>query len=312
MSRKVFVCPEGMKGRVDKILSDYFPEVSRSLIQKAIEEGRVIRFNGNTLEPKSKINSGDKLLVDLSRPKVERNKPYDFPLNILFEDDSLLVINKISGMVTHPGDGTGSDTLVHALMNHLEDMCPVGGPDRPGIVHRLDKETSGAIVIAKTEDAFFNLVKQFSERKVTKKYFALIHGNPRTNTGEFNQAIGRHPKVRVKMCVSEKGKPAITKWEVRERFNEGISLVECRILTGRTHQIRVHFSHANHPIWGDSTYGGKTKASGLSCSRVMLHAHEISFSHPCEPKLLTIKAPYPNDFQNALSNFSKVKKTPLN
>ena len=140
-------------GRVDKVLAESFPEISRSLIQKAIEEGRVSRVNGERLEPKTKLLCGDELMIDLSRPLVQMHAPFEYQLNILYEDDFIIVINKPSGMVTHPGDGTGSDTLVHALMHHLDILCPVGAPDRPGIVHRLDKDTSGVIVVAKTEKA---------------------------------------------------------------------------------------------------------------------------------------------------------------
>lgn len=297
-----YVCPKGKSGRIDKILSDSFPEVSRSLIKKAIEEGRVLTIGKERLLPKSKIEEGDRFLVDLSRPDAASHLPYEFPLDIIFEDESIIVINKQSGMVTHPGDGTGGDTLVHALLHHLTDCCPVGAPDRPGIVHRLDKDTSGAIVIAKTEKAYHHLVAQFTERKVSKKYLALIHGNIKGEKGVFDSSIGRHPKVRVKMCVSSTGKKALTEWYIYKRFPPYFSLVCCKILTGRTHQIRVHFSDAHHPLVGDSTYGGKKTVDSYSFDRVMLHARELSLIHPVTNQRMTWEAAIPHDFSKKIDD----------
>ncbi|MDG1138726.1 MAG: RluA family pseudouridine synthase [Opitutales bacterium] len=301
MSRDVFICPEGVQGRVDKVLSELFPEVSRSLIRKAIEGGRVTRFEGGVLEPKSKIYHGDKLFIDVSRPKVEPLKPYDYPLNVLFEDESILVVNKPTSMVTHPGDGTGEDTLIHALIHHTADICPVGAPNRPGIVHRLDKDTSGAIVIAKTEQAYHALVSQFSERKVNKQYMALLCGHIHESEGEFRGSIARHPKVRVKMTVSEAGKSAITRWQTLCNYGQDFTLVTCKILTGRTHQIRVHFSDAHYPIVGDATYGSKRMEKKELFPRLMLHAIELGLKHPVTQQAMVWKAPLPDDFQGVIN-----------
>ena len=306
MSRDRFICPEGKMGRVDKVLAESFPEISRSLIQKAIEEGRVSRVNGKRLEPKTKLLCGDELIIDLMRPSAQMHAPFEYKLNILYEDDFIIVINKPSGMVTHPGDGTGSNTLVHALMHHLDILCPVGAPDRPGIVHRLDKDTSGVIIVAKTEKAYHNLVGQFAERKVGKEYLALVHGSLSLDSGEFNGPIGRHPKVRVKMCVSATGKKAVTNWKVATRFSKDFTLVNCTILTGRTHQIRVHFSDANHPLAGDSTYGGKRNNQTHVFPRVMLHACKLQLIHPIEGIEMKWEAPFSKDFTEAIEQLSEI------
>ena len=306
MSKNRFICPEGKMGRVDKVLAESFPEISRSLIQKAIEEGRVSRVDGELLEPKTKLMCGDELMIDLSRPSVQMHAPFEYQLNILYEDDFIIVINKPSGMVTHPGDGTGPNTLVHALMHHLDILCPVGAPDRPGIVHRLDKDTSGVIVVAKTEKAYRNLVSQFSERKVGKEYLALVHGSLSLDSGEFIGPIGRHPKVRVKMCVSANGKKAVTNWKVATRFSNDFTLVSCTILTGRTHQIRVHFSDANHPLAGDSTYGGNRKNQTHVFPRVMLHACKLQLLHPIKGIEMKWEAPIPEDFTELIEKLSEI------
>jgi len=298
MTKCIFHCPEGIEGRIDKILSDSFSEVSRTHIKRAIEEGRVLRLDGSKVEPKTKIFSGEKFRINLDRSPSTELVPYDYPLNILFEDDSILVVHKDAGMVTHPGDGTGTDTLVHALLFHLGKIfCPVGAPDRPGIVHRLDKETSGVMVVAKTEQAHHHLVSQFSNRKTIKKYRCLVAGLKK-DCGTFNGRIARHPKVRVKMAVVDHGKTALTSWRVIERLSFSFSLVECEIHTGRTHQIRVHFSDSGSPLAGDRTYGFKEKAyPEINFPRIMLHAHILRFTHPKSHEILSFEAPLPDDFE---------------
>ena len=306
MIKGFFRCPLDVTGRIDKVLADQFPEVSRTWIRTAIEEGRIPRSDGSKLEPKTKVFPDDELMVDLERPSCSPIEPYDYPLKILHEDDHLIVVNKDSGMVTHPGDGTSADTLVHALMHHCPDqLCPIGAPERPGIVHRLDKETSGVMVIAKSEQAYHSLVSQFSDRKTQKKYFALVSGQLSGAEGEFNGAIARHPKVRVKMTVAEHGKPALTTWRLIKRFEEGFSFIDCEIKTGRTHQIRVHFSNASNPIAGDLTYGFKQNGkSPVFFSRVMLHACELSFNCPRSSERLTFRAEIPDDLELALQKLT--------
>jgi 23S rRNA pseudouridine1911/1915/1917 synthase len=304
MVKEIFVCPHGQDGRVDKILAEHFPEVSRNLVKKALENGLVTTKDGARLEPKSKIHPGDQLLVDLQRPEVQPLIPYDYPLSVLFEDESILVVNKPAGMVTHPGDGTGEDTLVHAMIHHSSDICPVGSPNRPGIVHRLDKDTSGAIAIAKTEQAYHALVAQFTERLVDKQYLALVCGKMKNVKGEFTGSIARHPKVRVKMAVSDHGKPAITQWQTLGNFGNDFTLVKCKILTGRTHQIRVHFSNANHPLVGDATYGSRKMETKESFPRLLLHAWKLSLVHPLANETMNWTAEIPHDFQDVINRLA--------
>ena len=304
MVKEIFVCPHGQEGRVDKILAEHFPEVSRNLVKKALESGLVTTKDGARLEPKSKIYPGDQLLVDLQRPEVQPLVPYDYPLSVLFEDESILVVNKPAGMVTHPGDGTGEDTLVHAMIHHSSDICPVGSPNRPGIVHRLDKDTSGAIAIAKTEQAYHALVAQFTERLVDKQYLALVCGKMKNVKGEFTGSIARHPKVRVKMAVSDHGKPAITQWQTLGNFGNDFTLVKCKILTGRTHQIRVHFSNANHPLVGDATYGSRKMETKESFPRLLLHAWKLSLVHPLAKETMNWTAEIPHDFQDVINRLA--------
>lgn len=294
-----FKVPDGIEGRADKILASAFPETSRSLIKRAIEEGNISYCNGSTLEPKTKIYSGDVLIVDLNRPSTVNFKPFKYNLNVLYEDSDLLVVNKPSGMVVHPGGGTDDRTLVHALLYHCpDDLCPVGAPERPGIVHRLDKETSGLMVVAKKEVAHHNLVEQFSNRQISKKYSALIVGKMKYTKGSFTESIGRHPKIRVKMAVVPHGKKAHTDWILCESFGRNFSLVDCDLKTGRTHQIRVHFAHSGHPLVGDDTYGYNPRKYSINKScRVMLHARELSFSHPVSAQRMSFVAPIPDDMK---------------
>ena len=305
MAEEKFICPEGSSERVDKILSQAFPEKSRALIQKAIEKKKVRRVDGSFLESKTKINSGDELIIDLTRDETVSLMPKNIPLEVLYEDDQILVINKASGMVVHPGDGTKDDTLIHSLLYHYPNgLCPVGAPNRPGIVHRLDKETSGVMVIAKTEHAYHFLVEQFAKRKTEKEYRALAHGFFPTVKGKIDQPIGRHPKNRVRMAVVEHGKAALTEWEAMKKYAELFTLLKVKIHTGRTHQIRVHFSHLGHPLAGDLSYGAKKNES---FGRVMLHAHYLSFMHPLKLEKLNFCAELPPDFQHSLGTLSIVE-----
>lgn len=307
MNEEVFRCPEGIEGRVDKILADAYSGVSRTFIKRAIVEGRVVHMNGTQLDPKTRIVSGEELRINFERSVPTELVPYNYPLKIIFEDESIIVVDKEAGMVIHPGDGTGSDTLVHVLLNHLgTDYCPVGAPDRPGIVHRLDKETSGVMVVAKTEQAYHHLVEQFSTRTTEKKYRCIVSSVLKEDSGEFKGPIARHPKIRVKMTVVEHGKPALTTWRMIERFNPQYTLVECKIHTGRTHQIRVHFSDFGNPLAGDKTYGYRVKNSmGINFPRVMLHAEKLEFIHPMSEKTLSFEAEIPDDFIQVMSLLRK-------
>ena len=301
MPEQTFIVPEeSTPDRADKILALHYPEVSRSAIQRFIESGKVRRKNGDKLEPKKKLHPGEVLLVDLSPESIPGLRPVDLPIGILYEDESLVVVDKPSGMVVHPGDGTGEDTLVHALLHHCDEkLSTVGAPDRPGIVHRLDKDTSGAIVVAKTDPVHHALVKQFAERETGKEYLALVSGIPREKSGSVTLPIGRHPTIRVKMAVVENGKPAHTDWEIIESFGNLASLIRCRIHTGRTHQIRVHLSSLGHPVLGDETYGFKPARSKVPPPpRVLLHAEKLSFTHPGSGESMTVEVAVPPDFSD--------------
>lgn len=300
----IFTCPEGVSGRADKVLADYYPEFSRSFIKQSIIDGTISRTDSTTIEPKTKITTGDTLLVRLILSEPSLLQPYNYNLSVLYEDNDVIVINKHAGMVVHPGDGTDDKTLVHALIHHCPyNLSTIGSPLRPGIVHRLDKDTSGVMVVAKSNSAHHCLVEQFAHRKTRKVYQAIVCGEL-TGAGEFQHPIARHPTIRVKMAVSEKGKPAWTKWKKVKNFGNQFTHIECEIMTGRTHQIRVHFSNARHPLAGDKTYGYKEKNSGFVIPRVMLHAWKLWFEHPVTKKRMKFEAPLPNDFQFLLKEMA--------
>ena len=303
MNEEVFICPDGPTERVDKILAQAFPEKSRALIQRAIEDKKVKRQNGAKLEAKTKVSSGEVLLIDLSREEVKPLCGNNIPIKVIYEDEEILVINKASGMVVHPGDGTQDDTLVHALLYLYPDtLCPIGAPERPGIVHRLDKETSGVMVVAKSEKAYYSLVDQFSRRKTEKEYIALVQGVVSSRKGKIDEPVGRHPKNRTKMAVVQNGKSAISEWEIMEKFQDSFCLLRVRIHTGRTHQIRVHFSFLGHPLAGDLTYGAKNDPN---FNRVMLHAQRLEIFHPVSGEKLRFTADLPPDFQQSIKKFSE-------
>lgn len=289
--------------RADKLLAaTHGAAVSRSRWQTLLDEGRVT-CEGATLNRKSELRPGDTLLITLPAPPPAEVRPVAIPLDTLFEDEHIVVVNKRAGMVTHPGAGTEEDTLVHALLHHTRGaLAPAGGVLRPGIVHRLDKETSGVIVAAKTDAAYLELVKGFSEREPDKRYFAIVHGLPELLSGVCRAPVERHPANRVKMAVRDDGKPARTDWAVENRFGSRAALVRCKIHTGRTHQIRVHLSHLGFPILGDHTYGRfpDPVLRDWPAPRVMLHAASLSLPHPITREPLRFDAPLPQDFQNLL------------
>ncbi|TAG32900.1 MAG: RluA family pseudouridine synthase [Verrucomicrobia bacterium] len=231
-------------------------------------------------------------------------------LDVLFEDQHLLVVNKPAGMVVHPGAGTGDDTLVHALLGHCEgSLSGVGGVERPGIVHRLDKDTTGVIVVAKSDAAHRGLSEQFAERHLHKEYLALVTGVPRLMSGRIESSISRHPIHRHKMTTGEGGKPARTDWTREKIFAPHAALMRCHILTGRTHQIRVHMKSIGHSILGDAIYGWKDSAPlPMKPPRIMLHAELLRFDHPVTARTLEMRAPLPEDFRAMIAAFEKAAK----
>lgn len=295
-----FVVPEYVRQeRADKVLAATFPELSRSRIQKILDAGNV-RMNGVPVARKTPLSAGNTLEITFPEPPKTSLVPTEIPLDVLFEDEHLIVINKEAGIVTHPGAGTGDDTLVHALLHHTGGkLASAGGELRPGVVHRLDKETSGVMLFAKTDEAYFALIEKFQTRELQKEYVALVDKAPDLLAGVIREPIERHPTNRVKMAVREDGKPARTDWFVEEKFGTNAALVRCILHTGRTHQIRVHLAFIGHPILGDRTYGKIVhRHEGWPLPRVMLHAARLCLNHPITNAPLEFKAFPPPDFAN--------------
>lgn len=298
-----FTVPAGTPAdRADKVLAAFHAAISRSRWQTLLDDGCVTRA-GTTLDRKALVSAGETLHITLPAAPPTEVRPVAIPLEIIFEDEHIVVVNKKAGMVTHPGAGTGEDTLVHALLHHTRGkLAAAAGALRPGVVHRLDKETSGVILFAKTDEAYLALVKAFSEREPDKRYFALTHGCPTLLSGICRGPIDRHPANRVKMAVLETGKNARTDWAVDNRFGTRAALIRCKIHTGRTHQIRVHLAHLGFPILGDHTYGRFPDAvlNDWPAPRVMLHAASLEIDHPVSTLPMRFEAPLPDDFLNAL------------
>lgn len=292
--------PAGVKsGRADKIFAAQFEDVSRVRLQKAFD-AQLVTFNDEVIDKRFKVNQAGKLRAVLEAPDVgEGPRAVDLPLDIIYEDESIVVVNKAPGMITHPGNGTGDDTLVHALLHHTNGgLSSVGAPDRPGIVHRLDKETSGLIVVAKNDLAHHKLATCFSQRETYKRYTALVQGVPKLSRGSIKDPIGRHPIMRTKMAVVLSGKEAHTDWQVLERLADRAAKVSCVIHTGRTHQIRVHMSSIRFPLLGDPNYGFKaSRLKDITVPRVMLHSTELHIQHPERDELMCFEAPLPDDFE---------------
>ncbi|HLP08188.1 MAG TPA: RluA family pseudouridine synthase [Opitutaceae bacterium] len=298
-----FTVPEGIRReRADKVLAAHFPEHSRAALQRAFDAGLVL-LGGRAIERKHAVNAGDVIVFSLPETKPAELRAVDIPLAILFEDEHLLAINKAAGMVVHPGAGTGEDTLVHALLAHCRGgLSGIGGVERPGIVHRLDRETSGVILVAKHDAAHRALAAAFARRDVVKEYLALVAGVPKTAAGRIEKAIARHPTQRHRMkAVTTGGRASRTDWTAVETWAPFAALVRCRIYTGRTHQIRVHLSSAGHPLLGDVVYGYRERSTPLAVPRVMLHAEHLAITHPITGASLDLRAPLPEDFAETLA-----------
>ena len=298
--------PEGITDtRADKVLAQCLEGFTRSKIQKLLEGGFVKRGQC-ILKKNDSLRPGDHLCVtllsDASREGL-RPVPVKGALDIVYEDAALLVLNKAPHMTVHPGSGTGEDTLVHALLYHCKGGLSQGGdPSRPGVVHRLDKETSGLIVFAKQDAAYTGLTEQFKNRTVQKEYVALVRGVPRLLSGSIQEGIHRHKSIRTKMQVSTEGRFSHTDWQVERTFLGRYALLRCFLFTGRTHQIRVHLSFMRHPIMGDTLYGYRFQAGDpIQPKRVLLHAHRLAFSHPLTQSPLSFEVPPPADFQSAIA-----------
>ncbi|MDR9502390.1 MAG: RluA family pseudouridine synthase [Desulfurivibrionaceae bacterium] len=287
--------------RLDKVLhnNSRLAELSRSRIQKLIREGDVL-VNGQCVKLSYKVQHRDHILVAIPAPTELFLTPQELPLDILFEDEHLIVINKDPGVVVHPAAGNMEGTLVQGLLYHCHDLAGIGGVMRPGIVHRLDKDTSGVLVVAKTDLAHQNLVAQFEKRQVRKIYLAIVAGCPAPPVGTIDTFIGRHPVHRKKMAVLARGgRTALTEYKVLEAFARA-SLVQVVIKTGRTHQIRVHMSHVGSPVMGDTVYGGK-RAQMQGADRQCLHASQLTIAHPLSAEPLQFDAPLPEDMRALLA-----------
>lgn len=295
--------PDGEASRLDSWLAANVAGLSRSRIQSLMDSGAVTS-GGAVLGPRSKLAPGTTIEINLPPPTPPEPRPQDIPLDIIFEDDSVIAVNKPAGMVVHPAPGHDDSTFVNALLFHCgESLKGIGGVRRPGIVHRLDMDTTGVLIAAKDEPSLNNLAAQFQAHSTAKVYVALVHGKIERESGKIASTIGRHPTDRKKMAFNPPsgGKNAVTCWKVMRRF-ERATLLEVRIETGRTHQIRVHLSHEGMPIAGDRTYGNRQLDSLLPMvpSRQMLHAARFSFNHPKTGERITLEAPLPADFQELL------------
>jgi 23S rRNA pseudouridine1911/1915/1917 synthase len=315
--RHLTVSPDDARQRLDRFLAALLPDLSRSRIAELIDQGHV-RVNGAAAKRAHQVVSGERIDITLlPRPSLDA-VPEEIPLDILYEDDDLLVVNKPAGMTVHAGAGASHGTLVNALLHRFQKLSTVGGPLRPGIVHRLDKDTSGALVVARNDAAHRHLAAQFQKRTVGKTYVALVHGRLKRDTGTIDLPVMRDPARRTRMTTRRReGRTARTDWKVLARL-ESFTLVLVRIHTGRTHQIRVHFSALGHPVVGDTLYGAPRQvrvprgaAAPPPLGRNFLHAARITFEHPCTGKQVTIVAPLPPElgqFARELSRAFGVKE----
>lgn len=300
--------------RLDVFLATKIPSLTRSRIQKLIDQG-LVHVRDRAAKAGQKLRAGEAVILFKPPPHEDKLTPEDLPLRILYEDPSIAVVEKPAGMVVHPAAGNARGTLVNALLYHLKDLSGVGGVLRPGIVHRLDKGTSGVMVVAKNDAAHKGLANQFKKREVRKVYFALVYGDVREDEGVVELPVGRHPRDRKRMSVrSPRGKEALTRWQVVEHFGE-VTLLKVVIRTGRTHQIRVHLNTIGYPVVGDKTYGNPRRLASISdrgvkaelssIKRQALHAGTLGFHHPLTGEYKEFAAPLPGDLERVIEYLKK-------
>ncbi len=304
-SRAHRVPVEARGERLDQHLASTFPDLTRARLKTLIDAG-LAQVDGKSAKPSRRLRGGESIQLTLPAAEPTELVPENLPLQLLYEDGDIVVLNKQAGMVVHPGAGHRAGTLVNALLHRIQDLAGIGGELRPGLVHRLDKDTSGCLVVAKNERALTALQAAFKSRRVKKIYLALVHGRP-ADRGVLSTLFGRHPVHRKRFTGQvPSGKPAETAFAVRERF-EGAALLEVELKTGRTHQIRVHLAEAGHPILGDEVYGRRRSANERvargqrELGRQALHAWKLAFDHPMSGQPLSFEAPIPADFQRALA-----------
>lgn len=291
--------------RIDVYLAEKCKDFSRSTIQRLVEEEN-IQLNGKRVKVSYKVQEGDKIEVQNPEPKETELKAQDIPIEIVYEDDSIIVVNKPKGLVVHPANGNPDGTLVNAIMAICKDsLSGIGGEIRPGIVHRLDKDTSGLLIVAKTDKAHVNLSEQIKNREVKKTYIALVRGNVRENEATIDMPIGRSKKDRKKMAVTKDGKNAVTHFKVLKRY-DGYTLLKVNIETGRTHQIRVHLSEIGYPVVGDMVYSNGKNKFGVNGQ--CLHAAELDFKHPITGSKIHLEAKLPEYFENILRSLEEEQK----
>lgn len=288
--------------RLDKAVADLTP-LSRSLANEQIKNGQIL-VNGQVKKAKYAVKAGDVITYELPEPEALEYVAENLPLDIVYQDEDVAVVNKAQGMVVHPSAGHTSGTLVNALMYHIKDLSGINGVLRPGIVHRIDKDTSGLLMIAKNDDAHIKLAEELKDKKSLRKYWAIVHGNLPNDRGVIEAPIGRSEKDRKKQAVTAKGKPAVTRFHVLERFGN-YTLVELQLETGRTHQIRVHMAYIGHPVAGDEVYGPRKTLKGHG---QFLHARTLGFTHPKTGEVMEFTAEAPAIFQETLEKLRKEMK----
>ena len=294
---KVVVEENAQKKRIDSYIVDKNINLSRTAIKRLLDEGKIL-VNGKKQKPSYKPEIGDIIAIEIPAPEEIELKPQDIPIDIIYEDKDIIVVNKQKGMVVHPANGNPDGTLVNAILAKCKDsLSGIGGEIRPGIVHRLDKDTSGLLIIAKNDKAHINMSKQIQDRKVIKKYIALVKGAIGENTATIDMPIARSTKDRKKMAVDKNGKEAITHYKVVQRYDK-YTLLEIKIDTGRTHQIRVHMAYIGHPVVGDLQYSNGKNEFGIEGQ--MLHSKYLEFDHPITGKRLKLEAPLPEYFEQVL------------
>lgn len=303
MREIVLNAPSGAAGeRADKFIADGCEDISRSYAAKLCEDG-MVKIDGAAITKKYKIKGGEEILISVPEPREAEAVPEDIPLDIVYEDGDVIIVNKPQGMVVHPAAGNETGTLVNGLLYHCgKELSAINGVIRPGIVHRIDKDTSGLLIAAKNNEAHLALSEQWKNQKPLRKYVALVNGNIKEDSGTINKPIARHPNDRKRMAVVHGGREAITHFEVLKRYGQ-YTLVECTLETGRTHQIRVHMASVGHSIVGDKTYGIKKEKFNLEGQ--LLHARTIGFIHPSTGERMEFSAELPEYFRNILDKLGK-------
>jgi len=301
------VAPAEAGVRLDRYLATRIPTSSRSSIERLIGEG-LARVDGESAKPALRLRGGERISVTIPAPKELEIRPQEIPIDVLYEDDDLIAVDKPAGLVVHPAPGHPDSTLVNALLARVVGLSTVGDPSRPGIAHRLDRDTTGVVLVAKNDVAFREIARQITARTVRKLYVALVYGSFHETSGQIDRPLGRHPRDRKRMAVVPGGKPSLTRWQLKERLPR-TSLLDVELVTGRTHQIRVHFASAGHPIVGDTQYGSpqwrgipdrRLRCLLASFPRQALHAARLEIVHPVTRRPLVVEAPLPADLAGLL------------